>query len=171
MRHITRRSTFWLVLVAATAIIGGAAYAAVPGPDGTISACADGNGRLRVIDAEAGTTCKTSERPLAWNQQGPAGPQGSPGISGYELVEAVSANDSSSPKQVFADCPAGKRAIGGGARAFHEGLKGEFPLKELTIAASNPTVDGSAWQAVALEAVPAEDAWTLRSYAICANVN
>ena len=170
MRQITRRPTFWLTLAAAVAIIGGAAYAAVPGSDGTISACADANGRLRVIDAEAGASCKTSEKTLAWNQQGPHGPQGSPGISGYEVAQGLSANDSSSPKQAFAQCPAGKRPIGGGARAFYLTSSGEFSVAELAISGSNPA-GPSLWVATAHEVIPTTTPWLLRAYTICATIN
>jgi type VI secretion system secreted protein Hcp len=67
--------------------------AAIPSADGTIHACvANSNGAVRIIDAEAGTTCAaTTETPLSWNQRGPAGatgpagpagPQGAAGLTG-----------------------------------------------------------------------------------------
>jgi hypothetical protein len=51
------------LLVAAS----GAAVAAIPGTDGTISACYDQkSGALRVIDAEGGKTCTPKETQLIW---------------------------------------------------------------------------------------------------------
>jgi hypothetical protein len=56
------------------------------------------SGALRLIDAEAGATCSSKERPLAWNVQGekgekgdpgPAGPQGVPGPAGTSSPPAA----------------------------------------------------------------------------------
>lgn len=61
----------------------GIAFAAIPGSDGTISACFKKTTKiLRVINAEDGQKCRSDERPLSWNQEGPAGPSGSPGLPG-----------------------------------------------------------------------------------------
>jgi hypothetical protein len=69
-----------LSVAAALLTVGaGVSYAAIPSSDGVISACKDGQGRLKVIDAEAGQECPSNQQLLAWNQQGPAGPQGPPG--------------------------------------------------------------------------------------------
>jgi len=62
---------------------GGVAFATIPGSGGMISGCYERNsGLLRVIDAGAGATCRSSETPLDWNQQGPRGPQGEKGDPG-----------------------------------------------------------------------------------------
>jgi hypothetical protein len=42
------------------------------------------------------------------------GPQGVPGVSGFELVTATSGSNNTSPKTVTATCPAGKVVLGGG---------------------------------------------------------
>ena len=72
-----------IALVAGAASIG---YAAIPADDGTIAACYGNGSRLiRVIDTDAGETCRPNETPLTWNiegQQGPPGPQGEPGPEG-----------------------------------------------------------------------------------------
>jgi hypothetical protein len=53
--------------------------AAVPGPDGTITACyKKRRGALRVVD---GTACKRGELPLSFATRGPKGDQGAPGTS------------------------------------------------------------------------------------------
>jgi hypothetical protein len=72
------------IAVALVAAVAGVAYAAIPGTDGVISGCYAKGGDLRVIDAEAGSYCKSGETALSWNQigqQGPIGPKGDPGLS------------------------------------------------------------------------------------------
>jgi hypothetical protein len=62
---------------------GGVAYAAIPSSNGVISGCyAKQSGDLRVIDADAGKTCLSSELPISWNQRGPTGPPGAKGDKG-----------------------------------------------------------------------------------------
>jgi hypothetical protein len=63
-------------LAALVIAIGGAAFAAIPDSSGVIHGCYDRRGALRVVDTEAGRTCRTSETALTWNQQGPPGPPG-----------------------------------------------------------------------------------------------
>ena len=46
--------------------------------------------------------------------QGPAGPPGPPGASGLQVISGSGVSNSSSPKSQQQDCPAGKRAVGGG---------------------------------------------------------
>jgi hypothetical protein len=75
----------WAVGGAAVVVCGaaGLAYAAIPGSDQVINGCyAKNSGALRVIDAEAGKTCLSSELPLSWNQIGPTGPRGLKGDKG-----------------------------------------------------------------------------------------
>jgi hypothetical protein len=101
-----------LILAVLVVVAAGIAYAAIPGGDGTISGCYKmSDGTLRVIDAEAGQTCKSSEKPITWSQTGPPGPPGEsvtwrqvfsnttiqPGVTGTGVV-----------------CPAGFLAVGGG---------------------------------------------------------
>lgn len=73
-------------LVASVAVVlAGIAFAAIPGADGTISACFKKTTKiLRVINAEDGQKCRSDERPLSWNQEGPTGPSGSPGAPGED---------------------------------------------------------------------------------------
>jgi hypothetical protein len=44
----------------------GAAFAAIPSSSGTITTCYAQNGSLRVIDTEAGQTCRSAETQLSW---------------------------------------------------------------------------------------------------------
>jgi hypothetical protein len=89
--HIRKLIPLAALLIAAVASVS---YAAIPSSSGTISACKDNKGVLKVIDAEAGQTCAGNAQPLTWNQQGaagPAGPQGAPGTArAYAFVEPYS---------------------------------------------------------------------------------
>jgi hypothetical protein len=56
-----------VALLALLIACSGAAVAAIPGQDGTITACRnEHNGALRVIDAQEGQTCRASEAQLSW---------------------------------------------------------------------------------------------------------
>lgn len=62
----------------------GVAVASVPSANGVIHACLSPPGTVRVIDTDAGQTCRSNETPLDWNQQGLPGPQGVPGSAGVQ---------------------------------------------------------------------------------------
>jgi hypothetical protein len=63
-------------------LVGGIAFASIPGSSGTISGCYSKlNGRLRVIDADR-QSCPKSQVPISWNQAGPAGATGPQGPAG-----------------------------------------------------------------------------------------
>jgi hypothetical protein len=73
-----------LVLGAAALLaVAAVAGAAIPdSDDGRIHGCYQKNqGQLRVIDAQAGQTCRPSEKSLAWNEQGVQGETGPRGPS------------------------------------------------------------------------------------------
>lgn len=56
-----------VALLALLIAASGAAFAAIPSSNGTITACYDkGNGSLEVIDAEDGETCRSTETELSW---------------------------------------------------------------------------------------------------------
>ena len=77
---MTHHPTRVLAVIGAALVlmIGGAvAYAAIPAADGTITACMlKPGGTIRLIDAEAGATCKKTEQKVEWNQEGQPGPPG-----------------------------------------------------------------------------------------------
>lgn len=77
------RSKIVVALAVAAVALAGAAVAAIPDEDGVIHGCrkVDG-GALRVV-AKA-SACRSSERPLAWNQTGPRGPAGPAGPAGAQ---------------------------------------------------------------------------------------
>jgi hypothetical protein len=74
------RSHAFVALAAAGLASSVAAVAAIPGGDGTIAGCYKVGGHnpgvLRVVDAEAGQHCRSTETPISWNQTGPQGPPG-----------------------------------------------------------------------------------------------
>src|SRR3954447_18956036 len=77
---------------AATLLVGGIAWAAIPGDGGVISACYGKiGGVVRLIDVAKREKCVTGvESPLSWNQQGPKGDPGTPGKDGVRGADGVS---------------------------------------------------------------------------------
>lgn len=77
-----------LVLVIASAAAASAS-ASIPSSDTSVfHACMDKSGRIRMIDREAGATCKTSESAIQWQQDGPMGPPGPQGPAGSGIQMA-----------------------------------------------------------------------------------
>ena len=94
----TRSVALGLVMVFA---IGATAVGSVPSADGRIFACYSSS-NMRIIDKEAGDTCRKGERQFEWNQIGPRGPQGiqgepgpqgPPGSGGQEVATHVWVED------------------------------------------------------------------------------
>lgn len=90
--------------------------------------------------------------------QGPQGPQGIPGVSGYEVVENPIEVQPGGRETVVAQCPTGKKVIGGGADGF-----------DMYLIESAPTFDRTGWIADAHNGDVLSD--PLKAYAICATVN
>ena len=89
MRGIIRSRPSPAVVVASVALlvaVGGVASASIPGDSAVVHACYQKKGGvLRVIDtARHGFSgkCRTSEKGLSWNQQGPRGLPGTAGAGG-----------------------------------------------------------------------------------------
>ena len=75
--------------------------------------CSNSSGGVFVRD----TVCRAGETqldPVALGLKGPAGADGADGVSGYEIVETAEDVDPGELKSVFAECPAGKKPVGGG---------------------------------------------------------
>lgn len=148
-RFFTSRLAAALVGAAAMAAIGSVAWAVIPDSNGAIHGCrSTKSGALRVIDAPS-QSCKSTETPLDWNQQGPQGNPGVPGpsgVSGYEVVKVVTPLDAMSTQSADAYCSVGKRVLGGGADVtFAPGITLNASYPQI---ASSPTgVDG--WTGVA----------------------
>jgi hypothetical protein len=81
---LSRLRTGVPAVLAMLALSAGLVTASIPNSlTGVISGCyAKSGGTLRVIDAQAGETCKKGELPVFWNQTGPPGPTGAPGEEG-----------------------------------------------------------------------------------------
>jgi hypothetical protein len=80
-----------VALLALVLAAGGFAVAAIPGKDGSITACfSKRSGALRVIAASK--QCRPGEKRIAWRQQGPPGPRGATGPAGSDAtIEGVAA--------------------------------------------------------------------------------
>jgi hypothetical protein len=158
------KKLYVLVAVAASLVVaGGVAYASVPSANGTISACKDSKGAIKIIDAEAGQTCSSTQQLLTWKTSG---------VSGYEIVTANSGQALSAPdKSVTAFCPGGKVAVGGGGAAGHVGSGGYItgPATDVALGSSGPQYGGlNGWSASATGIGPYADAsWRLQAYAVC----
>jgi hypothetical protein len=160
---------------AAMFVVGGSiAWAAIPDSGGVIHGCYDNlSGKLRVADTEDGDpkACGNNETALRWGQQGPSGAtgetgsQGPPGISGYETVSEATEFNEDDRKHVTANCPDGKKVIGGGAIlvSFSPEQTGIF------ITDSAPFAE-TGWFVEAREFFGVGDPWGLQAEAICAFV-
>lgn len=163
------KRTLVIALVAAVAVAGTSfAYAAIPSANGTISACKDSKGSLKVIDAEGGQTCNGNQQLLSWNQQGPAGQDG---VSGYERVYKESTSNSTGSKTESVFCPSGKMALGGGAGVYGPFVGGgQLIVDGVALVQSHP-FNEYGWGARADELVPTDDDWHLSVWVICADVS
>ena len=95
---------------------------------------------------------------------GPAGPQGPPGTAGLQLISGSGASNSSSPKSQQQDCPAGKRAVGGGG-VITGSATNTF------LATSRPTDAGTGWIATGRESSAGNAGnWAVQSWVVCVTV-
>jgi hypothetical protein len=83
------------------------------------------------------------------------------GVQGLEIFNVATALDSSSPKSAVVNCPAGKKVIGGGARATGGGAV------EVAVSEAYPT-SATQWTTLAREVNATGASWTLTAYAFCA---
>jgi hypothetical protein len=175
MRNLLTRKTAMVLVAPLAVLVGvGVGVAATQSDPVVIHACySNKDGSLRVLSA--GGSCVTKkETALDWNQ---AGPEGSPGVSGYERVngnDAVLGGNASISSDAF--CPAGKKLLGGGwdNNSFGSGGK-PFTVIESAPNTTNPK-DGSDPQdfwAVTVAVVgdgTTDPTFTFHAIAICANV-
>lgn len=78
-----RARTLLVGSVAAIAVTAGVGFAAIPSSSGAVNGCYEKvTGILRVIDTDAGKSCKSFESPITWSVQGPAGAIGPAGPQG-----------------------------------------------------------------------------------------
>ena len=145
------RDTRALTVIGAALVlmIGGAvAYAAIPGAGGVITGCiAKSTGSVRVIDT-AKDSCKSTETPLTWNQQGVPGTNGTngtngaagqdgtdgtDGVSGFSVAFAsvnwaASEHPPTNVVDAYVSCPPGTRVLGSFSRVQLFGPSGSGPL-------------------------------------------
>ena len=74
-------------IAALTGVAGMCDPLVAPEVDGTIKACVKQDGTLRVVDNSR--PCDSSEKPLNWNQVGPAGASGVAGPSGASVTPYI----------------------------------------------------------------------------------
>ena len=97
-------------------------------------------------------------------RQGPAGPQGPPGASGLQLISGSGASSSSSPKTQQQDCPAGKRAVGGGG-VITGSATNTF------LSTSRPTDPGTGWIVTGRESTGGNAGiWAVQTWVVCVTV-
>jgi len=147
VRGRVRRPRTLIVLGAAglLALAVGIAGAAIPDSnDGEIHACFKKNqGQLRVIDAEAGTTCGPAEQALVWNQTGPTGATGATGprgpSNGYSRWHdpEVPATDFAPPRLLERPVPEGRYVTTGTAIVRNAGAG----IATVTCATMHPSGD------------------------------
>ena len=94
-------------------------------------------------------------------QQGIQGIQGPAGISGLEVVEVDSGTQNAARIDVLAECPTGKQVLGGGFTTAGNNLG-------ITVATNAPL--GPRWAVTLAQNDLTARLWSVRAFAICANV-
>lgn len=91
-------------------------------------------------------------------------------VIGWNPAPSGSPGNSESPKNTIVTCPAGKRAIAGGA-LISGGFTGSHPSLVSQTALHGLVVSGNQVIATAVETTATGGTWALQGRAICANVN
>jgi hypothetical protein len=147
----------------------GVASGAIPSSsDGVIHGCYQKPGLLanpgavRVIDAEAGQTCRNNETAFQWNSKGDPGPQGPAGVvTGREVRTVTQVSEGGNDNATaLVRCPEGKVLLTGGTRVS-EGPK----FARLTM--NEPHPDGQGWRGQAVEVVATNLPWAITVTVIC----
>jgi hypothetical protein len=108
----------------------------------------------------------------AQGPQGVPGPQGIPGVSGFQVVTSNSAPSAANLQVHTATCPAGKKAISGGAFPILDtGLSGTVDLVAIHVSRPFSMPFGNpndSWNIHAIETAPENfTTWHLQVYAVC----
>lgn len=110
-----RRILIVVAAVGALLLVGGVAYASIPGPDGVIHGCyKTTDGSARIIDSTA--TCPNGYTAINWSQTGPQGPAGTvpTPITVTRVARHAYASGAGASLPETVTCPTGKHAINGG---------------------------------------------------------
>jgi hypothetical protein len=161
-----KKSLVAVIAAGALLVLGGVAWASIPGPDGVIHGCyKTGNparGSVMVIDSAA--SCPSGFAPLEWNQTGPQGP---PGVSEWEVLTASDIAEQLPDGRWEADtsafCPLGKKALSGGFVYESDETWPNVTVTENIPSGTANNPDGG-WNAAVVADVPG----TLRIRVICA---
>jgi hypothetical protein len=95
---------------------GGVAVASIPNSStGLITACRNSAGALRVVDAQAGKRCRSTERTVSWNATGRPGARGATGAKG--ATGAAGSRGATGPSGATAGSSV-QRVIGDGTGNF-----------------------------------------------------
>jgi hypothetical protein len=92
--------------------------------------------------------------------KGAKGDPGLPGVAQYQIVSAASASDPTDVKSAIANCPTGKKALGGGASSSGP----------TAIFNSHPNGGDPGWIAQARETQATSGNWSVTAYVVCAIV-
>ena len=122
-----------------------------------------GNGPDQAPRCHQGQTRERSRHRRPARAQGRTRPAGGSGAAGAAGVSGLVIVDNAGGQLGAATCPAGKRALGGGAHAFGGNGTG-------ALVSSEPTSDGTGWTATA-ESVMGLAQTSVMIYAICATVS
>jgi hypothetical protein len=117
------RRVRWAALgaIVAALVMGGIAYASIPGPDGVLHGCYSTNGAkatngtaLNIIDS-AVASCSGNQTAISWNQKGPTGAKGTTGPKGATGSQgSAGTNGAKGPKgSTGATGPSGPQGLKG----------------------------------------------------------
>ena len=120
-----------------------------------------GPGRLQRAQLVRGPAGASGDSRAA-GPQGLPGPAGTSGVSGLVRVQVDSPFDDVATKEVFAECPAGTRILGGGYTFFFGGPT--VPLRT-----NLPSVEFDGWYVSGTNEDGAP--WSVSAIAMCANSN
>jgi hypothetical protein len=113
-------------------------------------------GAVRVIDAEAGQTCRSNETAFQWNSKGPSGV-----VSGREVLTVTQTSEGTNDNATArVDCPEGKLPLTGGTRVSEGPQFARLTMNE-------PHPDGRGWRGQAVEVVTTDLRWAITVTVVC----
>ena len=118
----------------------------------------------RAARADSATNATTASNAASLGGE-PAGDY----LNDIRMVTESSANDSTSPKSVAANCGSGEEIVGGGANIEGGAAPENIVLQDSHPDQSNPGDAFDNWVAVAVETEADAGNWTLTTYALCAD--